>query len=719
MKRLTQVRKRDGRLVPYDARRIAEAIWRAAQTVGGEDRFLAEELAGVVGLYLERTHGDRVPGIEDVQDAVERVLIDTGHAKTAKAFILHRQRRTAAKARLRIEEDGGDRPAPLVGGDTSEAVSRWSKARVAAALVAEAGLDPDEADEVARAVEERVLSSGLPRVASSMVRALVDSELFTRGHARSRERQRVVGLPKHDLARRLAEGFSDRRRGGDPETLAEALGEELLRQHVLEEVLPPAAAEAHRLGDLHAYDLGAPARLASIAPSVPALLERHLKGETTSRAGGARRVASALSEAVARYGPFAARVLTLEDLNVHFAPFVDRLDEDALLFEAREFLLSPAVLSFPRRGGLLRLEIGLAAEVPDRLRYLTVPPPAAPGRSLGDFADAAQRTARAFLQAACDLRREGAGDRLPALTVTVPRDRRRDAAARALLREALAAAAEAGEPLLVLDDPGSPSRGTRWHRVRPEEAADPLRFDHGDVSAASVTAINLVAAALRAGSGHTEDFFSEVDRLVGLAVEVASARRDLLRGGTEHPDGTLYAAGGGEVPLVDVEGAAHLVEPVGADRAAGVLAPEASGAERQALRTKVVRYVQARAAEEGGRRGLAIATVEAVSAEAATRLALVDTSRFPRAAAWWDEGRAPSYLAAGAPTAPAGVSREPAFPGRGRRTDSFDRVRRRVETDQRPPLDDLLEGFEEAAADPAVAEYALDPWPRRILRGGT
>ena len=302
--------------------------------------------------------------------------------------------------------------------------------------------------------------------------------------------------------------------------------------------------------------------------------------------------------------------------------------------------------------------------------------------------------------------------------MTVPRDRRRDAAARALLREALAGAAEAGEPLLVLDDPGSPSRGTRWHRVRPEEAADPLRFDHGDVSAASVVAINLVAAALRAGSGHTEDFFSEVDRLVGLAVEVATARRDLLRGGTEHPDGTLYAAGGGEVPLVDVEGAAHLVEPVGADRAAGVLAPEADGAARQALRTKVVRYVQARAAEEGGRRGLTIATVEAVSAEAATRLAQVDTSRFTRAAAWWDEGRTPSYDG-GAPAALTGVSREPAFPGRGRRTDccGFDRVRRRVETDKRPALDDLLEGFEEAAADPAVAEYALDPWPKRILRG--
>ena len=124
MKRITQIRKRDGRVVPFELRRVADAIYRAAQSVGGEDRFLAEELAGVVGLYLERSHGERIPGIGDVEDAVERVLVDTGHAKTAKAYILHRDRRRAARERVHVlEDDPADRPLPVVGSEGTGAVS--------------------------------------------------------------------------------------------------------------------------------------------------------------------------------------------------------------------------------------------------------------------------------------------------------------------------------------------------------------------------------------------------------------------------------------------------------------------------------------------------------------------------------------------------------------------------------------------------------------------
>src|SRR5439155_582102 len=82
--------------------------------------------------------------------------------------------------------------------------------------------------------------------------------------------------------------------------------------------------------------------------------------------------------------------------------------------------------------------------------------------------------------AAAEIRRDGGQDRLPSLVVTVPRGRAADAASRALLREALAEAAWSGEPVLALDDPGLPSRGTRSLRVGPGEAADPFRFEGGD-----------------------------------------------------------------------------------------------------------------------------------------------------------------------------------------------------------------------------------------------
>ena len=86
------VRKRDGRVVPFDQDKITSAIFKAAQSVGGNDReravFVSNAVADMLnGLYYEV---GTVPSVEDIQDVVERVLIKHGHAKTAKAFILYR-----------------------------------------------------------------------------------------------------------------------------------------------------------------------------------------------------------------------------------------------------------------------------------------------------------------------------------------------------------------------------------------------------------------------------------------------------------------------------------------------------------------------------------------------------------------------------------------------------------------------------------------------------
>lgn len=93
---LLKVRKRDGRVADFSKEKIAEAIFKAAEAVGGKDHALAEQLAQHVVENLEQKHKDTpssIPTVEDVQDAVEITLIETGHASTAKSFILYRQKR--------------------------------------------------------------------------------------------------------------------------------------------------------------------------------------------------------------------------------------------------------------------------------------------------------------------------------------------------------------------------------------------------------------------------------------------------------------------------------------------------------------------------------------------------------------------------------------------------------------------------------------------------
>jgi ribonucleoside-triphosphate reductase len=96
------IRKRDGRIVEFKKDKITSAIFKAAKAVGGENLELAEELTEVVCNFLNKTLGHSIPSVEDVQDTVEKVLIETGHAKTAKAYILYRDKRT------RIRDAKGD-----------------------------------------------------------------------------------------------------------------------------------------------------------------------------------------------------------------------------------------------------------------------------------------------------------------------------------------------------------------------------------------------------------------------------------------------------------------------------------------------------------------------------------------------------------------------------------------------------------------------------------
>jgi ribonucleoside-triphosphate reductase (formate) len=86
--------KRDGRKAQFNFQKISDAIFKAAKAVGGEDRTIANDIAIKVYERLKKEFGAKSPTVEQVQDAVEKELIESGHAKTAKAYILYRNQRS-------------------------------------------------------------------------------------------------------------------------------------------------------------------------------------------------------------------------------------------------------------------------------------------------------------------------------------------------------------------------------------------------------------------------------------------------------------------------------------------------------------------------------------------------------------------------------------------------------------------------------------------------
>ena len=94
---ISTITKRDGRKTEFNKEKIAQAIFKAAAKMGGNDYNLSESLANQVVNYLENEDLNENVTVEHVQDVVEKVLIENGHAQTAKEYILFRADRTRVR----------------------------------------------------------------------------------------------------------------------------------------------------------------------------------------------------------------------------------------------------------------------------------------------------------------------------------------------------------------------------------------------------------------------------------------------------------------------------------------------------------------------------------------------------------------------------------------------------------------------------------------------
>lgn len=340
-KRIREVRKRDSRIVPFDETKITDAIYAAIRSVGEGDRALAAELAAAVTHFLEEKFAGSIPGIEDIQDLVETVLIEMGHARVAKAYILYRQKRATLRGTLEVRKvpsitgegvsfdyssdcggrrkthgldsasldpaGGSSLPAASLGGGPSGddhgehdpfpevdqghgGVSSWQKSKIAAALIREADLDPGVAAEIASNVERKVLASAWKRISASLIRELVDNELFERGFSAKLEKQAPIGLPKYNLEQiifgtDLKEGYAFPK---TPTEIRNIIANRILHQYSLQEVFTPEVSEAHRDGRIFIHRLSDPIRLARMSWRLaePGALGRRRDGRDGHLDGG-------------------------------------------------------------------------------------------------------------------------------------------------------------------------------------------------------------------------------------------------------------------------------------------------------------------------------------------------------------------------------------------------------------------------------------------------
>jgi ribonucleoside-diphosphate reductase alpha chain len=106
MGKIKEIKKRNGVVGPFNPDKITIAIFKAAKSVGGHDMTKAEEISKKVLNSLELEANGEILSVEHIQDAVEKTLVEGGHYKTAKAFIIYRYERGKNREKTKEILDG-------------------------------------------------------------------------------------------------------------------------------------------------------------------------------------------------------------------------------------------------------------------------------------------------------------------------------------------------------------------------------------------------------------------------------------------------------------------------------------------------------------------------------------------------------------------------------------------------------------------------------------
>lgn len=528
-KTIRTILKRDGRAVPYDQRKIAETILKAAEPVENLDADRAASLARGVTLYLHRTLDGEPPSVDQVHDAVEKVLLEMGHTETALAYVRYRDRR----ARIRRLRQGDTRallgelaeaqhgralaetfgPAPLFVRTSAETLAEWNRDRIAAALVRETGLEETTAGIIAVEVENQLRAAQVRTLTTPLIRELVSAKLIEHGLEEHGRRHRRLGVPLYDAAAIIC-GPHSGQTPLDPLATDLVLAESVKREFALAEVFSRDVADAHLRGDIHVHDLGFVDRLHRCVQSLESVKRFGLGFSGTGSASHPpRHPATLLAQMIhlntALQSHFAGPI-GWDAINVFFAPFLTGLDDKELHQMAQMIVFEYAHRALAHGDRVQPTELGIYWEVPPHLRNAVAVGPGGEytGRFYADLAHTVQQFAWALVDVFTEGGARGVSFPAPVPLIHITPGFFKAPGAEAFLDHVAALAARRGNVHVLFDR----------HEI---EGADPEEVWQPRYTVVQAVTINLPRLAYRAHNEH-----ALLDELARVARVVVQAHRD-------------------------------------------------------------------------------------------------------------------------------------------------------------------------------------------------
>jgi len=541
------VRKRSGQIVPFDRKKITTAIFRAAQEVGGRDREVAERLTDEVLLYLYSEKDSNLPQVEDIQDAIEKVLIERGHAKTAKAFILYRDRRSqvrqktvnaelAEREQKRAEAVDATDLALFVRTSGDDMVV-WEREKIIETLVREADVSVDLAEKISREVENQIVLSQTKVITAPLVRELVDAKLVEHGQEAARRKYTRLGVPLYDAERIiLMPNKENANIPHNPEATNMTLAESVKKQYALLSAFSQDISDAHARGDIHLHDLGFFDRPYCSGQSLEYVKKFGLSlPNALSIAKPAKHpdilLAHMVKFSAALQGHFAGAI-GWDAVNVFFAPFLEGMSDRDVHQLAEMLVFEYSQQSVARGGQAIFSDINIYWETPKHFADVMAIGPGGTytGRTYKDYEKEAQRFAFALF----DIYMEGDGTGRPFFfpkpLVHITDEFFRTPGHEEFLLHISDVAAEMGNTYFVFDR-GETAKISECCRLSfkleqsdIDDAAEPWRMRY---SALQNVTLNLPRAAYLA-KGDDAKLFEAIDDFLGLAVKAHQQKRAVI-----------------------------------------------------------------------------------------------------------------------------------------------------------------------------------------------
>jgi len=540
------VRKRSGKIVPFERRKITDAIFKAAQEVGGRDRETAERLTDEVLLYLYSEKGDNLPQVEEIQDAIEKVLIERGHAKTAKAFILYRDRRARVRRkdvrtdllglkRGRAEQDATD--LALFVRTSADDMIVWDREKIVETLVREADVTVDVAEKISREVEDQIVLSKTSVITAPLIRELVDAKLVEHGLEAARRKHTRLGVPLYDAERIiLMPNKENANIPHNPEATNMTLAEAVKKQYALLAVFSQDVADAHARGDVHLHDLGFFDRPYCSGQSIEYVKKfgLHLPN-AISIAKPAKHpdilLAHMVKFSAALQGHFAGAI-GWDAVNVFFSPFLEGLSDRDVHQLAEMLVFEYSQQSVARGGQAIFSDINIYWETPKH--FASVPAIGPGGKETGRTYRDYQADAQRFAMALFDIYKQGDGTGRPFFfpkpLVHITEEFFRTPGHEDFLLHISDVAADKGNTYFVFDR-GETAKVSECCRLSfkleqsdLDDATEPWRMRY---SALQNVTLNLPRAAYLA-QGSDAKLFERLDHLLAIAVAAHQQKRKII-----------------------------------------------------------------------------------------------------------------------------------------------------------------------------------------------